>query len=65
MIPRKHILLSEAELVLVRAGAGSVEAGLALSPFCFWLDGEVLVQRAKLAELLDALEAAEGNGCGC
>ncbi len=63
MIPNKHILLSQAEDVLVRAGASSDQAARALAPFRFVLSCEVLVQRAKLAELLDQLEV-EGENCG-
>ena len=64
MIPNKHILLSEAEDVLVYAGASSDAAARALAPFRFVLSCQVLVQRAKLAELLAELDRAEGADCG-
>lgn len=65
MIPSKHILFEEAQLVLVDAGALPVKAAAALAPFRFVLSCQVLVQRAKLAELLDDLERSEGSEHGC
>ena len=64
MIPSKHILLVQAEAVLVGAGADPRCAARALAPFRFVLSCQVLVQRAKLAELLDILERERGDCCG-
>ena len=65
MIPSKHILLVEAVDVLIRSGASPRQAEMALAPFRFVLSCQVLVQRAKLGELLDLLEVeGESNG-GC
>lgn len=65
MISNKHILLTEAEDVLVYSGASSSEAARALAPFRFVLSCEVLVQRGKLSELLDCLEREREDACGC
>lgn len=64
MIPSKHILFEEAEAVLVRAGADPRQAAAALSPFRFVLSCQVLVQRAKLSELLDRLDEEGEVFCG-
>lgn len=65
MISNKHILLVEAEGVLVQAGATSRDAARVLAPFRFVLGGRVLVQRAKLVELLGCLaqELESLDGC--
>lgn len=65
MISNKHILLTEAEGVLVFSGASSNEAARALAPFRFVMACQVVVQRAKLAELLVALGETEVDDCGC
>ena len=65
MIPSQHILLSHAIVALVAAGADPSDAAAALAPFQFVLSCRVLVQRAKLAELLERLEWEGENACGC